>query len=216
MQKECERVALLVAGSVGLWALLVLASRRALLDWGASKTEAASVLPGDDLVPHADLVATRAISIAAPPALVWPWLVQIGIGRAGAYSYDWLERLFGLDVHSSHAIVPELQHLAVGDVIPVEQDGRGLRVQAIEAESVLVTRTDDGDWSWTWVLRPMGDGTRLLSRTRMRTNHRSWLARASVAMILVPASWAMEHRMLLGLRQRAERGSVTSGSTGGH
>jgi hypothetical protein len=125
MQKGCERAALLVAGSLGLWALLVLASRRALLDWGASKTEAASVLPGGDLVPHADIVATRAISIAAPPALVWPWLVQIGIGRAGAYSYDWLERLFGLDVHSSHAIVPELQQLAVGDVIPVEHDGRG-------------------------------------------------------------------------------------------
>jgi hypothetical protein len=101
-----------------------------LLDWGATTEEAEVRLPCDDLVPDADLVATQAIYIAAPPALVWSRLIQIGIGRAGAYSYDWLERLVGLDVHSSHHIVPDLQRLDVGDVVPVEQDGRGLRVHA--------------------------------------------------------------------------------------
>jgi hypothetical protein len=115
-----------------------------------------------------------------------------------------LERLFGLDVHSSRRIVPELQHLAVGDVIPVEQDGRGLRVRTIETDSVLATLTDDGDWSWTWVLKPTAQGTRLVSRTRMRTRHRAWPARMAVALFLVPASWAIERRMFQGLRERVE------------
>ena len=101
-----------------------------MLEWGATAQEAARELPGDELLPDPDLVATRAITIAAPPAAVWPWLVQIGIGRAGAYSYDWLDRLFGLDVRSTRRIVPELQDLRVGDVIPVANDGTGLRAEA--------------------------------------------------------------------------------------
>jgi len=82
--------------------------RRDMLDWGATAEEAARSLPGDELLPDADLVATRAISIAAPPEAVWPWLVQIGTRRAGAYSYELLDRLMGLDMHSSWRIVPEL------------------------------------------------------------------------------------------------------------
>lgn len=177
---------------------------REMLDWGATAEEARRPLPGDGLLPDADLVATRAIAIEAPPAEVWPWLVQIGVGRAGAYSYDWLDRLFGLDMRSSRRIVPELQVLAVGDVIPVAGDGTGLRVRILERERVLGTLTDDGTWSWTWVLEPAGTGTRLLSRTRMSTGHSSLPARAATWLALVPASWVMERRMLLGLRERAE------------
>jgi hypothetical protein len=117
---------------------------RAMLDQGATAGEVGRALPGDDLVPDADLVATRAISIGAAPAEVWPWLVQIGVGRAGAYSYDWLDRLFGLRMRSSHRIVPELQALAVGDVIPVANDGTGLRVRSLERERILCSLTDDG------------------------------------------------------------------------
>ncbi|HYO19997.1 MAG TPA: hypothetical protein VES02_15170, partial [Dermatophilaceae bacterium] len=157
-------------------------------------------LPGDELVPGADLVATRAITIAAPPCDVWPWLVQIGIGRAGAYTYDWLERLAGLDVHSSRRIMPEHQNLGVGDVIPVENDGTGLRVHILEHDRILGTRTDDGTWAWTWVLQPVGSGTRLLSRTRMTTRHSPGLARLATHVLMVLASWVMERKMLLGLR----------------
>jgi hypothetical protein len=199
-----RRVGLLAAVLVAGSALLGRTLREPMLTWGASPDEVAAGLPGDELLPHADLVATRAITIAAPPGAVWPWLVQLGIGRAGGYSYDWLERLFGLDVRSSRRIVPELQGLAVGDVIPVESDGSGLRVRILEPEQVLGTRTDDGTWAWTWVLRPVPGGTRLLSRTRMATRGRSALARAATTLLLVPASWAMERRMLLGLRERSE------------
>jgi glyoxylase-like metal-dependent hydrolase (beta-lactamase superfamily II) len=175
-----------------------------MLDWGATAEEAHRVLPGDELLPDADLVATRAISIAASPAEVWPWLVQIGVGRAGAYAYDWLDRLFGLDMRSSRRIVPELQGLAVGDTVPVANDGTGLRVRAIEAERVLATLTDDGTWAWTWTLEPAGDATRLISRTRMATAHQALSARLATRLLLVPASWVMERRMLLGLRERVE------------
>jgi len=177
---------------------------RRLLDWGATAEETHRALPGDELLPDADLVATRAISIAASPAGVWPWLVQIGVGRAGAYSYDWLDRLFGLDLRSSRRIVPELQGLAVGDMIPVANDGTGLRVRAIEPERVLAMRTDDGTWAWTWILEPVGDQTRLISRTRMATAHQPLSARLATRLLLVPASWVMERRMLFGLRDRAE------------
>lgn len=185
-----------------LTAVVVL--RRRLLAWGATPEEAARRLPGDELVPDADLVATRAITIDAAPEWVWPWLIQIGTGRAGAYSYDWLDRLAGLDMRSSWQIVPEFQDLAVGDVIPIEADGTGLRVRILEADRVLGTVTDDGTWSWTWLLEPMVGGTRVLSRTRMSTTGGSAVRRIGVQLFLVPASWMMERKMLLGLRERVE------------
>jgi glyoxylase-like metal-dependent hydrolase (beta-lactamase superfamily II) len=175
-----------------------------MLDWGASPEEVRRTLPGDLLLPAADLVATRAISIGGRPADVWPWLVQLGVGRAGAYSYDWLDRLFGLDMRSSRRIVPELQGLAVGDILPVANDGTGLRVRILERERVLGALTDDGTWAWTWVLESAGAGTRLLSRTRMLTTRSSLVSRAVTWLALVPASWVMERRMLYGLRERVE------------
>ena len=74
-----------------------------------------SSLPGDDLLAPADIVATRAIRIHAPPAAMRPWLVQMGPGRGGAYTYDWIENLFGLNMHSANRIVPEWQQIEVGD-----------------------------------------------------------------------------------------------------
>lgn len=195
-----------IAGMTAVTAALFVGPRawRGMLDWGARRDEAVQALAGDELLPSADLVATRAISIDAGPADVWPWLVQIGVGRAGAYAYDWLDRLVGLDVRSSRRIIPELQGLAVGDVIPVANDGTGLRVRVLEPDRVLGARTDDGTWAWTWILEPEGAGTRLLSRTRMSTARAPLPARIATWLLMVPASWVMERRMLLGLRERAE------------
>lgn len=194
-------IGLLVAG--GAVAIVAPPAWHAMLDWGATDEERNRPMAGDELITTADLVATRAISIQAPASSVWPWLVQLGIGRAGAYSYDWLDRLIGLDVQSSRRILPQFQQLAVGDVIPVANDGTGLRVQRLEVERVLATLTDDGTWSWTWALERRGEATRLLSRTRMSTPN-SLLARAATWVALVPASWVMERRMLQGIRDRAE------------
>lgn len=189
-----------IAVFVGAWPTL----RARLLDFGSSLDERQGALPGDELLPDADLIATRAISIEAPREAVWPWLVQIGTGRAGAYSYDLLDRLMGLEMRSSWRLLPEFQDLELGDVIPVADDGTGLRVQRLEPPHVLGTRTDDDDWTWTWVLEPDGRGTRLLSRTRMRTVDRPLLRRLGVELLLIPASYVMERKMLQGLRRRAE------------
>ena len=88
--------------------------RRWYLTWGATPDEVAAELPGDDLLPDPDLLSTRAIGIAAPPSSVWPWLVQMGSGRGGAYTYDWIEKLLGLDMHSVDEVLPQYQDLAVG------------------------------------------------------------------------------------------------------
>lgn len=167
------------------------------------------MMPGDDLLPDADLVATRAITIAAPPDAVWPWLIQIGNGRAGAYSYDWIDQLIGLDIESAWRIVREFQDLGVGGVIPIGNDGTGLRVRMVEPHRVLATLSDDGTWAWAWVLGQVGNGTRLLSRTRMNTRQSRILGRLATHFMMVPASWVMERKMLLGLRQRAEGSGAT-------
>src|SRR5512138_912253 len=84
-----------------------------LLQWGATKEEASQAMPGD--LDH--IGWTRAITINATPEQIWPWLLQWGQGRGGWYSYDWLENLFGFDIHTADRILPQYQNLAIGDPI---------------------------------------------------------------------------------------------------
>jgi hypothetical protein len=175
------------------------------LTWGATDDEAGRDLPGDELLPEPDVVTTRAIAIAAPPVDVWPWLVQMGPGRAGAYTYDWIENLAGLDMHSAHDIVPEYQHLAVGDSWKLGPKGAVLRVARMSDASSLVLRSDDGNWVWAFVLLPDGDGCRLISRNRIRWAGAPLLWSAVAKYAMEPGSLVMERKMLLGIKQRAER-----------
>jgi hypothetical protein len=100
------------------------------LTWGATPDEVSRPLPGDELVTRPTFNATRAITIDAPPEEIWPWLVQIGLTRAGWYSYDILDNLGRT---SARHIIPELQHLAVGDVVPMSPDGKqGMRVHSLD------------------------------------------------------------------------------------
>jgi hypothetical protein len=92
--------------------------RRPVLARGATSEEVASHLPGDELLEDADGVSTRAITINAPAASVWPWLAQMGPSpRGGAYTYDWIENVLGLDMHSVDRVLAEFQHPEVGDTI---------------------------------------------------------------------------------------------------
>ncbi len=138
------------------------------------------------------------------------WIVGDGAGQARMDPTSvlsvWSRTVRRLSSYS-YRIVPQLQDLSIGDVIPVESDGTGLRVRLMEPDRLLGTCTDDGTWAWTWLLEPRGSGTRLLSRTRMSTRQRSPLGRLATNLLLVPASWVMERKMLLGLRQRAETGA---------
>ncbi|HEY5275879.1 MAG TPA: SRPBCC family protein [Coriobacteriia bacterium] len=174
-----------------------------LFTWGATPEEAARRLPGDELLERAGIVATRAITIDAPASAVFPWLVQMGSGRGGAYTYDWIENLLGLDMHSADTIVPELQQLEVGDVLRGPKQGSGMRVEILEPDRVLATRSEDGTWAWTFVLVEDGGRTRLLSRNRIAVGH-SPGARLGMA-VMEPGSLVMERKMLLGIKERAER-----------
>jgi len=105
--------------------------------WGAVLMEAHRPMPGDYLVPNARWRTTHAITIHAPIQIVWGWVVQMGQGRAGFYSYDWLENLFGMNIHNVNQIVPELQNLKVGDNIPFWR-GTGITVRQIDPPKLLV------------------------------------------------------------------------------
>jgi len=105
--------------------------------WGVDADDVTRVLAGDDLVPDAPVMDTRSIEIAAPPADVWPWLLQMGYGRAGWYSYDTIDMMGA----SSRRIVPEWQSLAIGDVVPTHPGG-GFVVRGLEPERALVLYSD--------------------------------------------------------------------------
>jgi hypothetical protein len=202
-----ERPAIVVGGLAAA-AILVSAAyplvlRRRCLTWGAAPDEVVRPLPGDELLPTPDVVATRAITIDAPPSAVWPWLVQMGSGRGGAYTYDWIEDLLGLGMHSADRILPEFQDLAVGDVVPLP-NGPGMRIEVLDRERAMVARSEDGGWVWIFALSPAGEGTRLISRNRIATPGASPVARLASMLLMEPGSLVMERRMLRGIKERAE------------
>jgi hypothetical protein len=178
--------------------------RDRLLTWGATPEEVARRMPGDELLENASVVATRAITIHAPPSAVWPWLLQMGSGRGGVYTYDWIENLFGLGMHSVDRVLPEFKNVQVGDLMPARPDGSGMRVLVLEPEEVLATKSDAGDWVWIFGLYPSDRGTRLVSRNRIDTSSASLGARIANT-LMESGSLVMERKMLLGIKERAER-----------
>jgi hypothetical protein len=184
--------------SIALYAAVL---RGRILTWGATAQEAGARLPGDELLAEADGVATRAIWIDAPPSAVWPWLAQMGPSpRGGAYTYDWIENLLGLDMHSVDRILPEFQHPGIGDTIGLGPNR--MRVERVEPERALAWRSEDGNWVWTFVLDEVAGRTRLISRNRFRL---PTLAARLGMLPMEPASLLMERKMLRGIRRRAER-----------
>lgn len=191
-------------------AAYILFARPRQLRWGASARECEASLPGDDLIVSPDLTATRAITIRASADRVWPWIVQLGQGRGGFYSYDFLENLVGCDIHSADRIVPEWQDIKTGDQIKLAP-AAGLEVIALEPGRSLVLRggvpvgttPPPYDFTWAWVLRDEPDGTaRLLVRERYAYTRPS--ARFLVEPVEV-VSFVMSQKMLRGIRNRAER-----------
>jgi len=187
----------LVAALGALYPLL----RRPILTWGATSEEAVSHLPGDELLEDADGVSTRAITIDAPAASVWPWLAQMGPApRGGAYTYDWIENLLGLDMHSVDRVLPEYQHPQVGDTIGL--GANRMRLERVEPQHVLAWRSEDGNWVWTFVLQEHDGTTRVISRNRFRL---PTLAARIGMLPMEPSSLVMERKMLRGIKERAER-----------
>jgi hypothetical protein len=191
------RTRLLITAAGGFYATVV---RRRVMTWGATAEEANAQLPGDELLAAADLISTRAVTIDAPPNAVWPWIAQMGPApRGGAYTYDWIENLLGLDMHSAGRVLPGFQHPQVGDTIRLAANQ--MRVERVDPERCLAWRSGDGNWVWSFVLRPVGQRTRLISRNRFRIP--SLVTRLGMVP-MEPGSLVMERKMLLGIKQRAE------------
>jgi hypothetical protein len=187
------------------------------LRWGATGQESRESLPGDDLIADPDLTATRAIPIRAAADQVWPWIAQLGQGRGGFYSYDFLENLVGCDIHSADRIESEWQDVGVGDQVRLAPKV-GLAVAFLERGRSLVLRggipvgntAPPYDFTWAFVLRDEPDGTtRLLVRERYAYT-RSW-----ARLLVEPAeavSFVMSRKMLRGLRNRAENTAAPTGA----
>lgn len=197
-------VAALAAAVTG-GAVALRRSGRIARTWGATQEEVALGLAGDTFVMNPTQRATMAISIDAGVDQVWPWLVQMGKRRGGLYSYDWLDRIFGiLDAQSAKRLLPEFQALSVGDVIPIGKSG-GFPVLAVDPSKHLVLGGGDDEWTvaWSFVTTACADGmTRLI--TRYQANYPATLKNRLIGKILTPAAFLMTRRMLLNLKQRAE------------
>ncbi len=195
-----------------LMALYWFPIRRWMGHWGTTSSDLTRGMAGDTLIVHPTYSGTMAVSIRARPEHIWPWLVQMGYQRGGLYSYDWLDRLFGyLDRPSATRILPEFQHLAVGDHIPLGR-GPSWPVAALEPCRALVLdmRSLGGfDWVWQFGLYPL-DGTRtqLVSRSQVRAKT-VWARLLTLA--IEPPGFLMTRRMLLGLKQRAEALAAAGG-----
>jgi hypothetical protein len=181
--------------------------------WGATQAELEKALPGDSLVPDPTLQSTKGLTVKASPEAIYPWLLQIGVDRGGMYSYDWLENLFGLNVHTVDTIVPEYQNVQVGDFwrfTPedyVLNPGPGLLVKELRPNAAVLLcfgMEDKPDEAcidtWQFVLEPQVDGTtRLLLRSRMAIEEELPIK------LTYFAQFIMERKMLLEIRELAER-----------
>jgi hypothetical protein len=152
---------------------------------------------------RASFNATRAVTIDAPPKAVWPWIVQISFGRAGWYSYDLLDNLAR---HSSEQVVPALQHIQVGDLIPLGPgENSGMRVKKFDTgQSIVCWDNKNQLTTWTWLLNPLDTGsTRLITRVRARS---LWRHPSTVMWmpLLELADFPMMRKCLLGNKRRSE------------
>jgi hypothetical protein len=191
--------------------------RRWHLRWGASPDEIAEALPGDDFLPYAQYRSTRAITIDTPPEVVWPWLVQVGCRRAGFYSNDLLDNL---GHPSARTIVPELQHLEVGQWVPMSPSSTPSDVTAFKVHSFEVNRWllwSKPDSTWTWQLtRTDSGGTRLVTRIHAARDWKHPLMAILSVALMEFGDFAMLRRMLRGIKERAESlGSETQPANAG-
>jgi hypothetical protein len=177
--------------------------RRRHLRWGATDDEVRASMPGDEIITNPKYLATRAITIEAPPSAVWPWLVQVGCLRAGFYAHDLLDNL---GHPSSWTILPEFQRLEIGQWVPMSptpSETTAFKVAGFEVDRWLLWKQPLSTWSW--VLRPTAaDSTRLVTRLRTDVNwHRPAISTLTTVLNEL-GDYPMMRRMLLGIRDRVE------------
>ena len=174
--------------------------------WGTTEEEVKKSLPGDEQVAHPNLESTRAITIQASVDAVWPWLVQMGQGRGGLYSYERLENLVGCEMENADQILAEHQQLEVGDKIRFVPEGRGpyFNVTTIKPHRAIILGGDEPPTTWAFTLEPIDKNTtRLIVRWRQAYeptagNFIMW------RIFTDPINFVMERKMLQGIKLRAE------------
>jgi len=175
--------------------------------WGATETEVKKPLPGDERVSHPNMENTRAITIQAPAEVIWPWLVQMGQGRGGLYSYERLENLVGCDMHNADRIIPEHQNLKVGDKVLLAPEGGPppFVVSAIEPGRAIILGGDEPPTTWGFILEPIDENsTRLI--IRFRQNFEPTPGNVIIWRVFTdPINFVMERKMLQGIKVRAEK-----------
>jgi len=209
----------LIAAGAGLVSAYALFIRPWHLRWGATDDEVNRSLLGDSLIREPRLQATHAVTVHAPSEAIWPWLVQMGQGRGGFYSYEGVERLLGLRAGNANQIIPNLQELHAADELPLAPNGAGLPVDIVVPYRALVMHSDSPiparvavmqagyyrSVTWSFHLEPLdAENTRLIERWRADwepTPANTFVIRA----LLEPGAFIMERRMLLGIKARAEQ-----------
>ncbi|MEO8887846.1 MAG: SRPBCC family protein [Jatrophihabitantaceae bacterium] len=190
-------------------AATLLVARRAVRDWGATKSECGSVLPGDDLGPDPTTVLTRAVTVKAPSEEVWRWLVQLGENRGGSYGYQKLEDVLGIDVPHADCVKPRWQHLVEGDQVVLVGPGRfggpdavAHSVITVVPQRTIVLVSDERNEVRSFHIRLQGPDTcRLVSRRRSARS-RGW--ERIVAELFEPVDLLATRQLLLGIKAHAE------------
>ena len=191
--RRSPRAAVIAAELVAVYLVL---GRPLMLHWGANCEELHKPLPGDELVPGPAVQSTRAVTIDAPVDAVWPWLAQVGQDRGGFYSYESLENLAGCHMHNADEIHPEWQQRRPGETVYLHPL-TGLPVARFEPGRVLALQ----NWG-AFVLEPLGgECTRLIARGRVPRGAASIFN----ALLMEIPHFAMERKMLLEIKRRAER-----------
>ena len=171
------------------------------LRWGATEDDLIRAMPGDDIVGQPSFNATRAVTIHAPAENIYPWIVQMGVKRAGWYSYDLLDNL---GRKSAERILAEHQNIQVGDLIPLSPDGKqGMRVKDFRKNEWMLWWDKKGDSSWSWEIYPEGEThSRLVTRVRVKYR---WFSPAIAFNLLIEFfDLLMMRKCMLGIRRRAE------------
>jgi len=219
MNKKSGRITEGMGGAVLMaFAVATPFLRRWRTSWGATGEEIDASLPGDNIVGQPKWQYTQAITIAAPIERVWPWLVQIGQGRGGFYSYEVLENLVGCNIHNADEIIPEFQHLEPGESIMLHpkipypvvlvDPGRAIVLHYDTRKGLIpIPGTKAADYfesTWLFFLDGRGaNSTRMISRFRIDYNP-STRNKLSYGYLVEPISSTMQQEMLRGIKKRAE------------
>lgn len=181
------------------------------LRWGATGDELRRAMPGDEIVSQPSFNATRAVTVHAPAECIYPWIVQMGVNRAGWYSYDLLDNLAR---PSAEVILPEHQNIEIGMVVPMSPDGKqGMGVKDFKDNAWMLWWDNIGDSSWAWEIYPEGEAySRLVTRVRVKYR---WLSPAILFSLMIEFfDIVMMRKCMLGIKRRAEALSLSKQAAG--